>query len=357
MKLKSARLHGLIGVFSASGKKEIFIDFTKSRNDIILIIGKNGSGKTTIWEALQPIPLSPSKFIEKEPGFVELEYVNEDILYNIRMEYPITNSRTRAQTRAFLKKITSDGSIVELNPNGNIGSYKSSLSNEFNLDPNFVSLSELSSEDMGIVSKKPSERKKFVSGIIESTEIYNNIHSAISKRSSIYKSLINSISAKIDTIGNQENLLTQLTALDNRLQRLNVERDRLVKEVALSESVIRLTDPNGSIQSIYKTVSDELYAIHQQMKTYDIYTKKILDTYNTTSLDTLTELYKKLNDKLYQVTVDLNKANEGIQDLLLSKEEEVKYIQIKTARVNSLKTEFNFEYLENKIKSTIKAIS
>lgn len=356
MKLKSARLHGLIGVYSASGKKEVFIDFTKSCNDIILIIGKNGSGKTTIWEALQPIPLPPSKFIEKEPGFVELEYMNEDILYNIRIEYPITNSRTRAQTRAFLKKITSDGSIVELNPNGNIGSYKSSLSNEFNLDPNFVSLSELSSEDMGIVSKKPSERKKFVAGIIESTEIYNSIHSAISKRSSIYKSLINSISAKIDTIGNQENLLTQLNALDNRLQRLNTERDRLTKEVALSESVIRLTDPTGSIQNIYKSVSDELYAIHQQMKAYDIYIKRINDTYNTTSLDDLTQLYKKVNDKLYQTTVDLNKANEGIQDLLLSKEEEVKYIQIKTARLNSLQADFNAEYLENKIRSTRKAI-
>ena len=60
MRLKSARLHGLIGVFSASGKKEIFIDFTKCLNDIILIIGKNGSGKTTIQDALQPIPLPPS---------------------------------------------------------------------------------------------------------------------------------------------------------------------------------------------------------------------------------------------------------------------------------------------------------
>lgn len=357
MRLKSARLHGLIGVYSGSGgKKEIFIDFTKCINDIILIIGKNGSGKTTIWEALQPIPLPPSYFIEKEPGFVELEYVHDSTLYNIRIDYPITNSRERGQTKAFITKTTSDGSVIEMNPNGNIGSYKSALFGEFNLDPNFVSLSQLSSEDMGIVSKKPSERKKFVAAILESIEVYNDIYKTLSKRSTIFKSMINSITAKIDTIGNQENLLTQLNALDNRLQRLNAERDKLLKQLALSESKIHLTDPNGEIQNIYKTVSDELYVNHQQMNTYDIYVKKITDTFGTISLDTLTALYKELSDKLYSLTVDIDKANGDIQDLLLSKEEEAKYIQIKTTKVNSLKAEFNFEYLEERIKAIRKAI-
>ena len=357
MRLKSARLHGLIGVYSgSSGKKEIYIDFTKCRNDIILIIGKNGSGKTTIWDALQPIPLSPSYFIEKEPGFVELEYIHNDILYTLRMEYPITSSRERGQTKAFITKTTSDGSVIEMNPNGNIGSYKSALFSEFNLDPNFISLSQLSSEDMGIVGKKPSERKKFVAAILESIEVYNDIYKALSKRSTIFKSMINSITAKIDTIGNQENLLTQLKAIDNRLQRLNVERDKLIKQLSLSESKIHLTDPNGEIQNIYKTVSDELYVNHQQMNTYDIYVKKITDTFGTISLDKLTTLYKEMSDKLYVLQVDIDKANDSIQTLLLSKEEESKYIQLKTAKVNSLKAEFNFDYLQERLKAVRKAI-
>ena len=349
MRLKSAKLHGLMGVFSASGKKEIYIDFTRCRNDIILIIGKNGSGKTTIWEALQPIPLPSYKFIEKEPGFVELEYFHDNLLYKIRIDYPITNSRERAQTKAFLTKYTSDGDEIELNPNGNIGSYKSALFSEFNLDPNFISLSQLSSEDMGIVSKKPSERKKFVASIVESIEVYNDIHKTISKRSTIFKSMINSITAKIDTIGNKENLLTQLNALENRLQRLNSERAKLLNEVALSQSTIKLTDPDGSIQNIYKSVSDNLYSIHQQLKGYEIYISNIEKSFNTTSLDKLTALHKTLSDKAYVLSVDIDKANEDIQTLLLSKEEEAKYIQIKTAKVNSLQAEFNFDYIKQRI--------
>ena len=351
MRLKSARLHGLIGVYSASGKNEIFIDFTKCRNDIILIIGKNGSGKTTIWEALQPIPLPSYKFKEKEPGFVELEYVHDDIEYIIRIDYPITNSRDRAQTRAFIRKRIGDN-IIELNPNGNIGSYKSALFTEFNLDPNFVSLSELSSEDMGIVSKKPSERKKFVASILESIADYNDINKAASKRSSIFKSMINSITAKIDTIGNEENLKTQLKALENRLHRLEEERAKMIKLVSLSESKIHLTDPNGDIQKTYNEVSDELYFINQQLNAYNIYIKKIQDTFGTTSLDELTAMHKVLSDKFYTLTKDIESTNEYIRDLLASKEEDVKYIQLKTAKVNSLKPEYNFEYIKDAIQAT-----
>ena len=355
MRLKSARLHGLIGVYSASGKKEIYIDFTRCRNNIILIIGENGAGKTTIWEALQPIPLPPSKFIDKEPGFVELEYIHQDTLYKIRIEYPITNSRERGQTKAFISRI-SNNEELELNPNGNIGSYKSALYSEFNLDPNFVSLSQLSSEDMGIVSKKPSERKKFVASILDSIEVYNNIHKTLSKRSTIFKSMINSITAKIDTIGNQEKLLTQLNALTNRIQRLNNEKSKMIQDLALCESTIRLTDPNGEIQNIYKSVSDDLYSIHQQLKGYDIYMKKISESFGTTSLDDLVKLHKTLSDKIYTLSVDINKTEDKIRELLISKEEDVKYIQIKTAKVNSLQSQFNFEYVEQRLESIRKSI-
>lgn len=356
MRLKSARLHGLMGVYSPSGKKEIFIDFTKCKNNIILIIGQNGSGKTTIWEALQPIPLPPYKFMEKEPGFVELEYIHEDVIYIIRIEYPITNSRERAQTKAFIRKILSDGDIIELNPNGNISSYKSALFNEFNLDPNFVSLSQLSNEDMGIVNRKPSDRKKFVASIVESIEVYNNIQKAATKRSSIYRSLINSITAKIDTIGNEENLQTQLTALENRLQRLNAERAKLLKDLALSESTITIIDPNSEIQNIFRKVSDDLYSIEQQLKGYDIYIQKISNSFGTTSLDELSKMYKLLSDESYKLQVNINNSNDTIQTLLLSKEEETKYIQMKTARVQSLQSEYNFEYIQERIKTVIKLI-
>ena len=85
MRFTYIKLKNYIGIYQGcNGLKELYIDFTKCISNITLIIGKNGSGKTTIWEALQPIPISPSKFIEKEPGFIELDYMYNDILYSIR---------------------------------------------------------------------------------------------------------------------------------------------------------------------------------------------------------------------------------------------------------------------------------
>lgn len=56
MKLLKARLKGLIGVCRASGLHDITIDFTKCKHKIVLIIGKNGSGKSTISDSLHPFP-------------------------------------------------------------------------------------------------------------------------------------------------------------------------------------------------------------------------------------------------------------------------------------------------------------
>ena len=83
MRLVSARLKGLIGVYRASGKKEIFIDFNKCKNKLTLIIGKNGSGKSTIWNALQPLPDSLSDFLPKMEGGKELVYELEDIINSL----------------------------------------------------------------------------------------------------------------------------------------------------------------------------------------------------------------------------------------------------------------------------------
>ena len=138
MRLKYAKLIGLVGVCRASGLKEIYIDFTKSIHKIILIIGKNGSGKSTIEDALTPFPEQASKYyLSGEAGYKEIAYTMEDgTEYICKIEYPVNKLGERLQTKAYLEKIV-DGVSVELNPNGNIGSYKDVLYSEFYLDANY----------------------------------------------------------------------------------------------------------------------------------------------------------------------------------------------------------------------------
>ena len=56
----------------------------------------------------------------------------------------------RKQTKAFIQK-----NGEELNSNGNISSYKEIVEAEFDMDPNFMTLTRLSSDDRGLADKKP----------------------------------------------------------------------------------------------------------------------------------------------------------------------------------------------------------
>lgn len=257
MKLKSARLVGFGGICRASGLKNIFIDFTKCHHNIIMIMGENGSGKSTIIDALNPFPDPLTKILSNDVGMKELEYILPDgTEYRIHIDYPINQYGDRLQTKAYLYK-TVNGFTTNLNPNGNIKSYKDALDNEFNLDANFLSLSQLSVENRGIVDMTPSERKKFVGNgkIISSIEIYNSIYKTLNKRSSIFRSMMNSIVSKIDVIGNEETLIASLVSIDNRIKTLESNKESVNKSLSIAEAKLSMIDPNNELQEKYNTAT------------------------------------------------------------------------------------------------------
>lgn len=365
MKFKSARFIGLIGVCRASGLKEIFIDFTKCTHKIILIMGKNGSGKSTIEDALTPFPDPISKYLPHEEGLKEIEYImNDGTEYKIRIEYPINKMGERIQTKAYIEKNV-NGNIIELNPNGNIGSYKDVLYNEFYLDSNFIALSQLSVENRGLVEKTPAERKKFVANgaIINSIEVYNNIYTTLNKRSSIFKSMINSIVAKIDSIGNEENIVSTLVSLDNRIKRLEINKNQLTKELSDVESIVKLTDPNGELQHKYSALQVQIKSIQDELDTINLFLKQIdskskNEPYSLmTSLENCILYEKELNRKIIKLQSEIDQTKDQIQSSLVSREEESKSINLKVTRLKALQSEYNYQDLLEEMKKTKKNIS
>lgn len=349
MRLKSAYFKSLAGVFRGSGKKEIYIDFTKCRHNIILITGRNGAGKSTIFNALNFLPDNHNMYIPGEPGEKIIEYFDNDIIYRFRILYPVTSSGSRGQTKAFFSKII-NGEEIELNPNGNIGSYKDLIFTELNLDPSFVSLSQLSSDNRGLADKNPAERKKFVSNIIEYIEVYNNIYKSLTKKASILKSMINNIVAKIDTIGNEEQLKSSLESIKIRIKELNDRKEALQRQLSENEAKIKLTDPDGSIQSSYNSLYKELERVKEDIDMNNILLQNISSNEYTDSLDMSIENYNKVRDKIYRIELSIENEKSKLNDYLISREEDAKVIKLKNDRLNSLKSEFNYEELLNNIK-------
>lgn len=345
MKLISARFKGLIGINRASGLHEIKIDFTKCKHKIILIIGKNGSGKSTISDALHPFPDPPSNYLPHEEGIKEIEYISDHgILYRILIQYPIGKNGERTTTKAYIQRIVS-GVVDELNPNGNIGSFKDALYTEFKLDANYIALSQLSIENRGLVEKTPSERKKFVGNIIESIEVYNNIHKALNKRSSIMKSMINTLITKIDTIGNQENLESSIMSAETRISSLTKQKEACVKQIADMEAQVRILDPNNSIQESYTAIYSQYESIKRALDTVELFLanlknkayyeyvkdKKVCER----SLLDMRSNTSSLENELYIL-------QSRITDLLTKREEESEMVNLKVNRLKSLTSEYNY---------------
>lgn len=362
MKLEYAKLTGYIGIYKGSkGRfKTIEIDFTKCIHNIILIVGKNGCGKSTLLDALSPLVDPLGIFMEKHDGDKLLSYYDKDMnkRYVVNIKYPINKNGDRGQTKAYFKEIDLDTMTeIELNPNGNIGSYNEVLFDKMMLDPNFISLTALSGENKGLVDKTPAERKKYVNGILSTVEAYNAIGKALTKRSSTYKSLINTINAKITSIGDRVHLQEVLNSLYARSQQLEIRRKELEKKLAFHESSIAILDPNGSIQSKYSDIQASISNIDLSISRKQSQINSLTSRIEDFSIANAQQLSRVLVHKIATLESELTQYKMKISTLLADREEDVKILQLKTEKMNALTADMNYVDLKNeirRIKSTLK---
>lgn len=352
MKLLDAHIVGHAGIYNKSKISDIYIDFTKCKHKIVLIVGLNGSGKSTLLSVLQPLPDDLTLYLDWMECYKELKYFDNGDIYKIKIVYPRSISGKRGQTKAFLTEIGQDGINIELNPNGNIGSFKDALYSRFNLDPNFVSLSQLSIEDRGIVDKKPSERKKYVTALLECTEVYNNIYKTLVKRSSTFKSMINSITAKIDSVGDEEKLSMELQSLVQRLAFLNDQKNLYSSKLAKAQATIELLDPNGSIQNLYSSLVKEYNELSEQINTIH----GILDRNKYKSESDALSAYTKIDEERSSIISQIQYNENMLRSTIAKREDEAQAIQLKQKRIDSLSLNVDMNELKNKIIETRKKI-
>ena len=226
MKYKSIELVNYAGIYNGMGLTQIKIDFTKCVSNKIIIRGANGSGKSTLMGAINPNPDNNDKFISGAEARKTLVLADGATEYVIRYIHPITNSG-RGTTKGYISK-SINGQMVELNPNGNISSCKDIIYDEFGFDSGFATLAQLSSEDRGLVDKKPADRKKLVSAVTNSLDTFNAIYKSMTKKSGVLKGLINRLTSKIDMIGDETKVVATLRSIDSQLEVLESDKQKTI---------------------------------------------------------------------------------------------------------------------------------
>jgi hypothetical protein len=340
MRYKWIELVGYGGIYNGLGLNQIKIDFTKCRYNKIIIRGKNGSGKSTIMNAINPNPDSNSCFIPNTEARKTMSLLCNGVEYIIRYIHPVNGNGNRMTTKGYVSK-TINGQLVELNPNGNISSCNDILYEEFGLDSNYISLSKLSSENRGLVDSKPAERKKLINGIINILDTYNGIYKNLSKKSSAYKQIINSLVYKIDHIGDENMVRGNLANIEARINSLEEDKSKAIEASAAIK--VKIADYEAILkENNYDSILSELRALDKDIKSLSNNIQKQLQSYGITDISKVDDFLNYINTQITSIQNEVDLYKQIIPEKLAEREAESKDLQNKTEKLNSLQSEYNY---------------
>ena len=337
MKLLSIRLENYIGIYNGRGDNILEVDLSQSTSNIVIIRGSNGSGKSTLLKALSPLQDDNTAIIPGMEGKKTLRYLYNGEVYEILYIHPVKNDGSRGQVKMQVYK---GMNRVELNPTWNVTSGKDIIFDLFNLDANFLTLSQLSSEDRGLADKKPAERKKFVNSIINGIEVYNNMYKVITKKYSTFKNMINTISSKIRQIGNIEELNARFINISKQVEDVSSERDKAVIEASKIDAEIGILTRDNNLEEYYK-INEE---IRDNIDYISASKSQVIDlSKGELSSENLYELKDIIDSSLHTFDKDISKwkseeavANAKIENISKEKDETFKSLQTKITKRGTL---------------------
>lgn len=337
MKLLSIRLENYIGIYNGRGDNILEVDLSQSTSNIVIIRGSNGSGKSTLLKALSPLQDDNNAIIPGLEGKKTLRYLYNNEVYEILYVHPVKTDGSRGQVKMQVYK---GMNRVELNPTWNVTSGKDIIFDLFNLDANFLTLSQLSSEDRGLADKKPAERKKFVNSIINGIEVYNNMYKVITKKYSTFKNLISTISSKINQIGNIEELNSRYNNITRQVEDVSRERDRAVIEASKIDAEIGILTRDNNLEEFYK-INEE---IRENLDYIRASKSQVINlSKGELSSEDLNELKDIINRSLRTFDKDISKwkseeavANSKIENISRDKDETFKSLQTKITKRGTL---------------------
>lgn len=331
------------------GISQLCIDFRRCISNRIAIKGSNGSGKSTLLSALNLYPESNEFFIPGVEARKTLNLITRNgIRYSIRYIHPAT-STSRGTTKAYITEILPNGLSTELNPNGNVSSCKEIIDDKFNIDSGMSSLAQLTSENRGLVDKRPAERKRMFNSIAASLEVYNNIYKTVSKKAVTYRGLIQSLTSKIDVIGNEGKLSVMLDGINKQILILEADKEQATEAMAgVKLKIVELESYLSTNK--YDDISKELMSITQSNKSTMEYIMSTLTEYGIVSPDRLKAFSTHLGEQIISLESQIGSIEGRIPSMLSERETEYSRLQDKQHQLETYQIDKSYDNAEETMK-------
>lgn len=297
MKIEKLILKNFAAVKNAMNANTLEIDFSQSQNKICLLIGPNGSGKTTILSMLHPfsdlgnldIRNTNKLILENKDGYKEIQIRKNDDLYIIKHFY----TAHKGKNHSVKSYIELNGK--SLNVNGNVSSFKEIVKEELQIEPDYLKLIRLGSNVTSLIDLSSTERKNFMSKIMDDIGVFLNYYKNINLK---LRQLNEMISHNVD-----------------KLKRLDITNKEEYQE----------------------EINNEEKALHQVEDEYQVYSNR-------------KAIYK---EKIHQLTQD--KSSDDYEMLLRDDKKKLKRMQRVVDKMNTLEST-DSNYYQDKINELEKAL-
>jgi hypothetical protein len=304
MKILKLILENYAGIINGIQRNKIELDFSKCDKKIIMLLGLNGKGKSTILSSLHPYS---ETFNDKYPikegkeGYKEIHYLldNNDLI-QIRHIYSKDN------------KISSFISInnEELNKKGGVRTFEELVTSNLNVTKEFFKLLFLSSEGQSFIKMNSSSRKEFIGKFMPSIDDYLQGFNNVNKKILDLNKRIKFLTEDIQSLGDLDSLIQKLTSNTSKLHSLNLHIKNLNKEKNELEFKFKKANENiyrfKDIITNYETIQSLL---NQKIEEYNniisLYPKTFKDK-NITEIQEMLEITKNNLKDFTNKFIDLN---------------------------------------------------
>lgn len=281
MKIDYLRLNNWRGIYDGMRRYEIELDFTKSEHRIVILVGRNGSGKSTILSALTPFM---NTFDNRKDLILDGKVGEKEIHYSFPdgTRYVILHKYEPRKNKSFIKRINKDGSEEDLNPNGGVQTFVKVIQDVFGITEEVFMINSIGSQAANVIDLSSSARKEYISQFTPNVEPFLEIYSKVNN---------------------------QLNGLTKTLKYLATEIDKLPPEE-------EITHKKFQTSSSLKTEEERLQGLYKKEGEYEALfssSEKALAEIKTlhTNLDALEEEYSGLDEKLRDIL-----ANSSYLELL-----------------------------------------
>lgn len=275
MKITYLELKNFASIYAGMRKKHIMIPLHKQKHRVVVLVGETGSGKTSILRELHPYAYtnldarSTSELIlEDHDGYKEIHIESKKHKYVIVHYYK--NNHGRSSVKSFIKK-----DDTELNPNGNVTSFKTHVTAELGLDTDFLKLLRLGPNVTTFVKMNPSNRKHFINDLLTELNVFSDLFKKFNAKFKEAKVLLKSVSEKMQKIGSYENKDKFEEDIQNAESEVKILEDDIVqlnKQIWELESKIKneqkefgpLVKEIGNLSTRLKIVEDALMKLTER---------------------------------------------------------------------------------------------